>query len=246
MGFADREVEAAAGKYLEGLDLKALLLNGEGEGDGKGNDGMGRLSVDLRGLVAMQQPRKTSILYAEPEDGTGRLYPFAEALRDRFMGEGLLVEDRRALRLHATVVNTIYAKPRGRGGRGGKESGRNAERRAGEGVAEKSGHDGRALVGELVEEGKQASEHSTAQFEHQEGLRAEPKAVDRSEGHGPNAKSWMQFDASQLIDQYKGISWAENVRIDRVQICKMGAKKILNEQGEVEDEKYEVVFEKMI
>jgi activating signal cointegrator complex subunit 1 len=53
-----------------------------------------------------------------------------------------------------------------------------------------------------------------------------------------------------LIDRYKDFTWAEGVKIDRVQICKMGAKKIWSGgsegEGEVLDEKYEAVFEKGI
>lgn len=56
----------------------------------------------------------------------------------------------------------------------------------------------------------------------------------------------MRFDATELVERYKDFVWAENVRIDRVQICKMGAKKIFNESGEVVDEEYEVVGEKII
>jgi activating signal cointegrator complex subunit 1 len=56
----------------------------------------------------------------------------------------------------------------------------------------------------------------------------------------------LRFDARDLIERYKDVVWAENVRIDRVQICKMGAKKILNGEGEVVAEEYEVVGEKVI
>jgi activating signal cointegrator complex subunit 1 len=60
----------------------------------------------------------------------------------------------------------------------------------------------------------------------------------------------MRFDARALIDSYKAFTWAKDVRIDRVQICKMGAKKVWSGgkdgEGEVVDEKYEVVCEKGI
>jgi activating signal cointegrator complex subunit 1 len=56
----------------------------------------------------------------------------------------------------------------------------------------------------------------------------------------------LRFDARDLIDKYKDYTWAEDVRIDRVQICKMGARKTLNDDGEVVDEQYEVVAEKGI
>jgi activating signal cointegrator complex subunit 1 len=140
------------------------------------------LNVDLQALIPMHAARSTSILYAEPRDPNHRLMPFAKALRDSFVEHGFLVEDTRPLKLHATVVNTIYAKPR---------------------------------------------------------------SADRSRGHGPNASSWMRFDATDLVQRYQDYTWAE-VRVDRVQICQMGAQKVVGDGGEVLDEKYVAVCEKRI
>ncbi|KAK8183900.1 AKAP7 2'5' RNA ligase-like domain-containing protein [Phyllosticta citribraziliensis] len=83
------------------------------------------LTLSLRGLHPMHSPTRTSILYAAPHDPTARLYAFASAVRDAFAP--LLVPDDRPLRLHATVVNTIYAKERrGRAGGGGKKKSRDS------------------------------------------------------------------------------------------------------------------------
>jgi len=68
------------------------------------------LKVDLKGLESMHQAQKTSILYIKPTDGTDRLYPFCLALQKLFRDQGFLVTEDRPLKLHATVVNTIYAK----------------------------------------------------------------------------------------------------------------------------------------
>ena len=68
------------------------------------------LTIDLKGLVSMHVPEKTSIVYIEPCDSSERLYPFCLALQDIFNKEGILVPDDRKLKLHATLVNTIYAK----------------------------------------------------------------------------------------------------------------------------------------
>lgn len=135
----------------------------------------------------MQTPQNTSILYATPHDPTARLYPFCTSLQSHFTQNAILVPDDRKLKLHATIVNTIYAKPRGKaGGRG------------------------------------------------------------RGKGHGPDAKSWMRFDARGLMEAYEGFVWAKGVRLDRVQICKMGAREVVLGDGEGVDERYEVVFEKAI
>lgn len=80
----------------------------------------GPLTIDLKGLVSMHVPEKTSIIYIEPCDSSERLYPFCLALQDIFKREGMLVPDDRKLKLHATLVNTIYAKGRKSQGHGSK------------------------------------------------------------------------------------------------------------------------------
>ena len=60
----------------------------------------------------MHSPTNTSILYIPPSDPTQRLYPFCLALQQLFQDEGVLLSDNRDLKLHATIVNTIYAKGR--------------------------------------------------------------------------------------------------------------------------------------
>ncbi|SMR45132.1 unnamed protein product [Zymoseptoria tritici ST99CH_3D1] len=76
----------------------------------KGGLDLSSLSIDLKGLVSMHAPQSTSILYAEPFDSSQRLYPFCVALQALFRSKGFLVLDDRPLKLHATIVNTIYAK----------------------------------------------------------------------------------------------------------------------------------------
>ncbi|KAF2404893.1 hypothetical protein EJ06DRAFT_552366 [Trichodelitschia bisporula] len=49
------------------------------------------------------------------------------------------------------------------------------------------------------------------------------------------------LDATELIEEFRDFVWAEEIRVERVAICKMGAKKIIGEGGEVVDEEYEVV-----
>ncbi|KAL1585608.1 hypothetical protein WHR41_05996 [Cladosporium halotolerans] len=73
------------------------------------------LRIDLKSLTSMHAPRSTSILYTAPADPSLRLHPFCLALQSLFRAQNLLVPDSRPLKLHATLVNTIYAKGRGRG-----------------------------------------------------------------------------------------------------------------------------------
>ena len=83
------------------------------------------LTITLSGLHPMHVPASTSILYASPLDSTSRLYPFCLALQQAFECAEYMLADDRDLRLHATIVNTIYAKDkktRAKGGGHGKNS----------------------------------------------------------------------------------------------------------------------------
>jgi len=74
--------------------------------------------VSLQGLATMGPPNKTSVLYTVPYDPTNRLLPFTNALRKCFIAEGLIQDESRELRLHVTVLNTVYAKKGGRKNKG--------------------------------------------------------------------------------------------------------------------------------
>jgi activating signal cointegrator complex subunit 1 len=78
------------------------------------------LVVCLRGLYPMRSARKTSILYAAPDEISGRLIPFCKMLRDEFVKAGFVQEEDRDLKLHATVVNTIYVSDGKRSSGAGK------------------------------------------------------------------------------------------------------------------------------
>jgi len=70
------------------------------------------LRISLKGLKPMQTATKTRVLYADPEDIDAHLRPFCEAIRSAFDTAGLLVDSKRELKLHATIVNTVYARHR--------------------------------------------------------------------------------------------------------------------------------------
>ncbi|KAF2272922.1 uncharacterized protein EI97DRAFT_384692 [Westerdykella ornata] len=265
----DKEALEEVRQFLSGeeLDLRKLLsesrasgagVEGEGTEQGEqseqeapkidsdaGADRPTPLTLDLRALHPMQSPKKTSILYAEPVDATSRLLPFADALRRTFMEKGWVIDDKRPLRLHATVLNTVYAMPRGRGGGGGKWMGKGKK---------KGERMGREKEREKVRKREQMLERDEESgigegeevVDVDEEVQEEVNSADRTQGHGPDSKGWMRFDASALIKEYKKFVWAEGVVVGKVQICKMGARKILDESGEVVDEEYEVVFERAI
>lgn len=167
----------------------------------------GALTVDLKGLQSMHAPHKTSILYTAPSDASDRLYNFCLALQKVFKERGLLVEDNRELKLHATIVNTIYAKSRKRPPRGKHQ---------------------------------QRSSSAAYQGETSSAAGTEPgdSNDNGSSGHGPNANAPLKIDATQILEKYRDYVWADNVILDRVAICEMGAKKILDDQGNVKAEEY--------
>lgn len=79
------------------------------------------LLVSLKGLESMHTPSKTSILYSSPS-GDDRLYPFCEKLKNTFTEAGFLVDEDRLLKLHATILNTVYTGARGPGGHGKRKA----------------------------------------------------------------------------------------------------------------------------
>lgn len=50
----------------------------------------------------------------------------------------------------------------------------------------------------------------------------------------------MKFDATKILERYADFEWARDVRLEKLSLCKMGARKKV-ENGEVVDEEYEEV-----
>ncbi|KAF1345518.1 AKAP7 2'5' RNA ligase-like domain-containing protein [Delphinella strobiligena] len=173
------------------------------------------LVVSLKSLTSMHPPHKTSILYTAPSDPTSRLQPLCEALRKRFQEAGFLIEDTRPLKLHATLVNTIYVKGRKKQSREKRQTQQKDAETINTGTKKS----------QAPEQPKPSTEEEN----------------DRSQGHGPDAKAPLRIDARDILDRYKDFVWAENISLDRVAICEMGAKKISNEKGEVIREEYKEV-----
>ncbi|TKA69377.1 hypothetical protein B0A49_07047 [Cryomyces minteri] len=177
------------------------------------------LSIVLNSLHSMHSPCRTSILYAIPTDPTNRLHAFASRIRSLFTDADLLVPDDRPLKLHATIVNTIYAKGVGR-----KRPGRVADSSSNGATSEGSVADSTADVRpEPAREDQQ------------------PQQNDRAEGHGPHSRAPIRLDARELMNRYKGFVWAQDVAVEKVAVCKMGARKVVDERGRVVDEVYEEV-----
>lgn len=128
-----------------------------------------RLSVTLKGLRSMQPAAKCTTLYSPPVDSDGTLQVFCEKIKQAFMDAEIMVDDRRPLLLHATIVNTIYVKDRRQGRRREK----------------------------------------------------------------------LTIDARGILDRYDDRVWMEQIPVEKIAICRMGAKDL--EGGA--DQAYEVEAE---
>lgn len=168
------------------------------------------LRVTLRGLESMHTPSKTSILYSAPADPTGRLYPFCLAVQKMFKDKGFLVNDDRELKLHATIVNTIYAK-----------------RKKWPHTDFKHQASGSSTIISVKED------HGSATVEDNEPKFDEPE----TEGHGPNANAPLKIDARRILNRFEDYVFAD-VTIDRIALCEMGTKKTFDTQGNIVEESY--------
>jgi len=179
----------AACTFLQDLDISKLLQQAEEaskpaestsppstsptithDHDSSANTPPHPLKITLSGLHPMQTPSNTSSLYTSPTPTPAPLTPFCLALQSAFRTAGFLLPDTRALKLHATIINTIYARSAASGKkRWSKDSGK--------------------------------------------------------------------IDATALIERYGDYEWVRDMRIERVAICEMGAKEIV-EGGVVVDQVY--------
>lgn len=203
------------------------------------------LRISLTSLQPMQSPHKTSILYISPSDPSERLKPLCLALRQRFSDAELLVPDTRPLRLHATIVNTIYAKgrrkpkPKSRTKKG--EDDKKVDAETAKDAAVESTSATRNAPKDESDHGEQSSP-----IDGQKDGSKQLTANDAGSGHGPDAKAPLRFDAREILERYKDHVWAEDFCIDRVAICEMGAKKVLDEAGKIVREEYKEIAVKRL
>lgn len=217
------------------------------------------LKISLKSLYPMQAPHKTSILYTAPEDTTNRLEPLCLFLKSKFTEAGLLIPDSRPLRLHATIVNTIYIK--GRKSRRKKSKGREVEESKKAEEKEVEGkEEGKGAIETAHRQDRPATEQEPLP-EHQDrpsdpapasansAPSSDPQTIRPNEpasGHGPDAKSPYRIDATALLPRYASFTWAADFDLDRIAICEMGVKKTFDKDGKVVGEAYREVGVRML
>ncbi|KAL9025945.1 MAG: hypothetical protein Q9196_005311 [Gyalolechia fulgens] len=195
------------------------------------------LTLSFKGLKSMHAPGSTTFLYAPPTDETGRLYPLCHAIKDRFAQDGFMIEEKRALKLHATILNTIYAgkvyprkvKDDYMGDAKATEPGSAEVVDKNEG-SDRGHHDEGRPYGRPDEQEPPAEEH--------EPTESRTKEVKEGKTKSRRKKEAIKFDARDLLARYTDFEWARDVRIEKLVICEMGAKKIMDEKGEVVGEEY--------
>lgn len=94
---------------------------GVASGADTGRQQQPQVLITLKGLHPMQKAEKATVLYAPPSDPHGILQSFGEKIKAQFKEAGLLAPGDLPLLLHATIVNTIYVKGRGKHGAGKKK-----------------------------------------------------------------------------------------------------------------------------
>lgn len=98
---------------LEGEDEAKVKVNQE---KSRPENSSQQFTITLSSLKSTKDARKTSVLYAEPVDASNRLLPFCERLRQKFTEAGFVLPENRPLKLHATILNTIYGTKTGQRG----------------------------------------------------------------------------------------------------------------------------------
>lgn len=169
------------------------------------------LTINLSSLAAMHSNSRTTMLYAIPSDQTDRLYPFCESIRDTFIRNGLMISENRPLKLHATVLNTIYASESSQSQRSSESSEKTRD----------------VINSQHQHSGLEAVECRNGQTGKKGGSK-------KRKNRAP-----LKIDATALIESFREFKWAENLRLERLAICKMGTERVVDEQGRVIDEYYE-------
>ncbi|KAL2821910.1 AKAP7 2'5' RNA ligase-like domain-containing protein [Aspergillus granulosus] len=209
-------------------------------------------TISLESLHALPRARSTTILHAAPVDPTSRLYPFCEALREKFQEAGFMQKEYqrgsttkpRPLLLHATVVNTIYIR-----GRKHNTGGHKKDRRASQYT-----FDARDLVSQYrnfyLDEERTVPRSGGVVARDDSSKINDITGRNDADSHSEGEDSLAQPTSDDENPSFPFI-WARNFPIESVCICEMGAKKLNPNEDETGRnarlrEKYAVVAERSL
>jgi len=154
------------------------------------------LTLTLAGLGTFPRPNSSRVFYAHPHEPTGRLLPFAQAVQRQFRAAGLITETR-PLVLHATVANLVYVRRKGRQAKGGMTV------------------DARGIL-QYFNKGQAVADTSELRSSSQNSFT--PNTADPTSAPPTSSEVPSSGDSSEFI-------WAEDILVNRIRICKMGADK---------------------
>ncbi|KAI1944930.1 hypothetical protein LOZ57_004603 [Ophidiomyces ophidiicola] len=244
MSLGTRErLEEALG-FLQSLDINGLLREVETEMVYTEDSGRASiiasdtpslpLTVDLTSLKALPNTRSTTILHAHPLDTTSRLYPLGVKLRNKFIEAGFM---------HCEMIKA----PKGTKSHGIKSAGERSE--PGEnfqentliqtecpGSQKQEGLIPRPLLlhatvaNTIYVKGRRNQQSRGKRGEQYKFNSAELLAVFGDPPSHSRGDSLHQEDSqNELHDTKQPFVWANDIVIDRVCICEMGAKPVLDD-----------------
>ncbi|OJI81052.1 hypothetical protein ASPTUDRAFT_127798 [Aspergillus tubingensis CBS 134.48] len=258
-------------RFLHSLDLEAMLRETQSSSPqtlpSDPTPPTSPFLISLESLHAIPRAKAATVLHAAPVDPTNRLYPFCVKLRDRFLEEGFLQQQRqvdlaagdsaemapasvgskpkaRPLLLHATIVNTIYAKGKG-GGHGGRGG------RGGDGRGDKRKRQYTFDAREILARYRDYNPSGEG-VESVESTGTVP-SLGVIENEGSETGSGSEGESGLSKRKGTPFVWARDFPIESVCICEMGAKKLVPDLNGKDEgmnarlgEKYRVVAEKSL
>ncbi|CCX32050.1 AKAP7 2'5' RNA ligase-like domain-containing protein [Pyronema domesticum] len=110
MSLDSEEKILRAVELLKNMDMKAIwekTVDFVDNGDSQ-SSGPIKFKLSLQGLATIASASKATVLFTMPNDPSNRLRRFAIKIRTKFIKEGLLFDEKRTLKLHLTLINTLY------------------------------------------------------------------------------------------------------------------------------------------
>ncbi|KAF3481311.1 uncharacterized protein GIQ15_04070 [Arthroderma uncinatum] len=231
------------------------------------------LTIDLVSLHALPRARSATILHASPLDITGRLYPFCVKLREKFMDAGFMHRDMMRVNPPNKGAASIESSRNGEGSRGDDTNSRQEDDTAGNrGLSNAQNPNATAQT----ERPRPLLLHATIANTIYLGKRRSPPQKG-NKGERDKGKSVFTFDATELLEMFGGnqhhqqsrphgkavsrnmkdkepqtanepFKWAQNIPINRLCICEMGAKPVPNEAnyGPVLGQEYKIIGERSL
>ncbi|KAK2735216.1 hypothetical protein FQN57_001321 [Myotisia sp. PD_48] len=207
MSLISQERLNEATSFLQSLDLVAILREADREANptplGNNDDTqievstLQPLTINLSSLHALPRARHATILHASPIDPTSRLYPFCVRLRNKFIDAGFM---------YCETVKVSEARQRDMSpGAGNSTGGKDSVDNRGIGESLLEG-DPKSSNVELQHRPRPLLLHATIANTIYLGKKWNTKENRGGRRDGNQRKSTYSFDATDLLDQFRGSS----------------------------------------